>query len=528
MATKKQSRINTRVAAAPQYFTQPGAPEQELLAPAPEVPAQPAAAYGGGGSQRSSEGNSGTPTASPNITPGLPSLSADAATPGAGLSTTYSAEDTTAGLRGGADTLDKIATVGIPLSIAMRDRSLYGAAGMAKTLSKGLGIAADINNEDYGKAMVGAASFMPGPIGMAAGLGRMGYDAYQGYKTGSSTGGGMSNMGANYGTGEFDTGRVMQNAVFGSGGPFGTTLADVPAANPMQRDPATRGEQEYRATSSPVYSPRVSEPTSLGPIGGGGKPGESAMGGSGGYSGYDFADGGLIDQPVGLSMSGYADGGEVSNGPLLAMGFAGGGRVAGMGNPGGDMTPQMIEMKVNQMARNPQFQQGVMQAIQPLMQSGELTPQEVTVMSQIAMASMQNPKLYPQLRQFVAQQGMAPLPPAYDPTVIMKILAVTRALEQSGGGMAAPRQGQPTPAGQVPPTSQAQMQNPTGAPDGGFLQGPGTGRSDSIGTQNLSNGSPVKVSNGEYVIPEHVVRAKGRDHFDALLRRYSEVPKSEA
>jgi hypothetical protein len=72
------------------------------------------------------------------------------------------------------------------------------------------------------------------------------------------------------------------------------------------------------------------------------------------------------------------------------------------------------------------------------------------------------------------------------------------------------------------------MVNPTGAPDGGMLQGPGTGRSDSIGTQNMSNGGPVKVSNGEYVIPEHVVRAKGRDFFDALLRRYSEVPKAEA
>jgi hypothetical protein len=149
-------------------------------------------------------------------------------------------------------------------------------------------------------------------------------------------------------------------------------------------------------------------------------------------------------------------------------------------------------------------------------------------MGQIAMASMQNPKLYPQLRQFVAAQGMSPLPPSYDPMTIIKILSVTRALEQSGGGMAQPGQGQPTPAGQIPPTSQAQMVNPTGGPDGGMLQGPGTGRSDSIGTQNLSTGGPVKVSNGEYVIPEHVVRAKGRDFFDALLRRYSEVPKAEA
>jgi len=61
--------------------------------------------------------------------------------------------------------------------------------------------------------------------------------------------------------------------------------------------------------------------------------------------------------------------------------------------------------------------------------------------------------------------------------------------------------------------------------NGGFLQGPGTGRSDSIGTINESSGQPVKVANGEYVIPKHVVDAKGRDFFDSLLRRYSEVPK---
>jgi len=241
----------------------------------------------------------------------------------------------------------------------------------------------------------------------------------------------------------------------------------------------------------------------------------------------------MISQPVGLSMSGYADGGEVGGGPLLAMGFANGGPTGGPGGMsrpgmGPDTSPQMIEMRVNQMARNPQFRQKIMETMQPLMQSGELTPQEITVMGQIATASMQNPKLYPQLRQFVAAQGMSPLPPSYDPMTIIKILSVTRALEQSGGGMAQPGQGQPTPAGQIPPTSQAQMVNPTGGPDGGMLQGPGTGRSDSIGTQNLSTGGPVKVSNGEYVIPEHVVRAKGRDFFDALLRRYSEVPKSEA
>lgn len=302
------------------------------------------------------------------------------------------------------------------------------------------------------------------------------------------------------------------------------------------------------ATTTPVSSGEVTT-TELGPLGetpsgGGGHTsdrsfgmglghGEAGVGGvtTGGYgSDASAANGGLatgtgFESPVGLSIPGYADGGPVMpNGPLLAMGFAGGGQIAGMGNPGGDVSPDMINMRVNQMLRNPQFTQMVQQQMQPLMQSGELTPQEVQVMGQIAEASLQNPKLYPQLRQFVAQQGMTPLPPSFDPTVITKILAISRALAQAGGGMSQP--GQATPPGQIPPTDQAQMQNPTGMANGGLLQGPGTGRSDSIGTVNESTGQPVKVATGEYVIPEHVVRAKGRDFFDALLRRYASVPKA--
>ena len=300
------------------------------------------------------------------------------------------------------------------------------------------------------------------------------------------------------------------------------------------------------ATTTPVYSGEVTT-TELGPLGetpsggGGGEgrdpgrgvgaPGSGDMGPAGDSPGsFGAANGGLatgtgFESPVGLSVPGYADGGPMMpNGPLLAMGFAGGGQVAGMGNPGGDVSPDMINMRVNQMLRNPQFTQMVQQQMQPLMQSGELTPQEVQVMGQIAEASLQNPKLYPQLRQFVAQQGMTPLPPSFDPTVITKILAISRALAQAGGGMSQP--GQATPPGQIPPTDQAQMQNPTGMANGGLLQGPGTGRSDSIGTVNESTGQPVKVATGEYVIPEHVVRAKGRDFFDALLRRYASVPKA--
>ena len=209
----------------------------------------------------------------------------------------------------------------------------------------------------------------------------------------------------------------------------------------------------------------------------------------------------------------YMDGGSVQGGPMLAMGYAEGGM---MGQMGGKPTPAVVNKQVDAMLRDPRARQTLLARPQQLMASGELTPDEVTTMGRVAEAALYSPELYPQLRQFVAQQGMSPLPAAFDPSVIMRIMAIARALQQA------------TPPGQVPSTDQAQMQRPVpGEGNGGYLQGPGTGRSDSIGTVNETTGEPVKVANGEYVIPAHVVRAKGREFFDNLLRRYSDVPKGE-
>jgi hypothetical protein len=220
----------------------------------------------------------------------------------------------------------------------------------------------------------------------------------------------------------------------------------------------------------------------------------------------------MIGDMPGLTKR-YNNGGMVSGGPMLAMGYADGGMLGQMGSK---PTPAIVNKQVDAMLRDPRARQSLLARPQQLMASGELTPDEVTTMARVAEASLYNPELYPQLRQFVAQQGMTPLPAAFDPSVIMRIMAIARALQTA------------TPPGQVPNTAQAQMQPPVaGMKNGGYLQGPGTGRSDSIGTVNETTGEPVKVANGEYVIPAHVVRAKGREFFDNLLRRYSDVPKGE-
>lgn len=55
---------------------------------------------------------------------------------------------------------------------------------------------------------------------------------------------------------------------------------------------------------------------------------------------------------------------------------------------------------------------------------------------------------------------------------------------------------------------------------GGRVTGPGTGTSDSVPATNTSTGQAIKLSNGEYVVPASVVKAKGTEFFDRLVRQH--------
>jgi hypothetical protein len=56
--------------------------------------------------------------------------------------------------------------------------------------------------------------------------------------------------------------------------------------------------------------------------------------------------------------------------------------------------------------------------------------------------------------------------------------------------------------------------------EGGKIAGPGTGTSDQVTAVNRDNGQPIRLSNGEYIIPADVVKAKGVEFFDKLKQKY--------
>lgn len=210
----------------------------------------------------------------------------------------------------------------------------------------------------------------------------------------------------------------------------------------------------------------------------------------------------------------YAEGGMVGAGGMPV-------RPSGVGKPQERLSPQAIEMQLQDfMRKQPQEVARIQQAIMAGFQAGEITPEELNMAGQLAMTALQNPEMYTYIRQYAIQQGMATeedLSPEYDQGLIFVLLLAIRAVQgstQQGTGGA--------PMGGAPMGNQPMMSMASGgyvhmgdhAARGGKVSGPGTGTSDSI---------PIRVSAGEYVIPAKVVQAKGKDFFDALLKKYQDA-----
>jgi hypothetical protein len=218
----------------------------------------------------------------------------------------------------------------------------------------------------------------------------------------------------------------------------------------------------------------------------------------------------------------YAQGGMVGQNGMPV-------QPAGMRTAGNQqrMTPQILEMHLQDfMRKQPQQVQQIQKAIMAGLQSGEITQEELNKAGQLAMTALQNPDMYPYIRNFAIQQGMATeqdLSPQYDEGLIFVLILAIRAAEAGGLSMAGGGGAPMSDMGATPPMSNNPVMGMAGggmvqvgsnAKHGGAVRGPGTGTSDSI---------PIRVSHGEYVIPAHVVQMKGKEFFDSLLQKYQKT-----
>lgn len=208
----------------------------------------------------------------------------------------------------------------------------------------------------------------------------------------------------------------------------------------------------------------------------------------------------------------YADGGMVPPAPAAPPttqpGLAP--QQPGMMPPGGAapnqrMSLQQLQQEAQKFAQaNPQAVQAIREALMEGVQDGDVTPQQITMLVQMAVAAAQNPELYPRLRQMAIQQGLADeddLPMQYDQGIIFSLIVAGTAMQGATASPGAPMA--PAPQGATPMMKDgghiAMTRSPTGD---------NTGRADDI---------PIRVSGGEYVIPKHVVERKGTEFFDKLI-----------
>ena len=171
---------------------------------------------------------------------------------------------------------------------------------------------------------------------------------------------------------------------------------------------------------------------------------------------------------------------------------------------GQQVNPQQMQAEAQRFVQqNPQQMQQIQMGIQQALQQGDLTLQQLNMMVQMAMAALQNPSLYPQLRRAAIQQGLATeadLSPQFDPGLLYVLIIVGQAMQ----GQVAPGLPGGTPMGGQPmPSMKMGGALPTKSP-------------------NPDGGIPIKAHEGEYVIPAEVVREKGTDFFDSLVKKYRE------
>ena len=199
----------------------------------------------------------------------------------------------------------------------------------------------------------------------------------------------------------------------------------------------------------------------------------------------------------------------------------------------GPRSGQALDMEVSQtMKNNPEVLARIRAGIEAGLQTGELSIEELNMAVELAKVVLQNPAMYPQIRQFAIQKGLATeqdLPVEYDEGLIIALITVGKAME-------ADIQFQPVQqmkdGGQLEEIPQGNMglaklpesvRNKMGyLQDGGVLKGPA----------HSDGGIPVKVAGvnnaemegGEYVIPKKVVMAKGTEFFDRMLANYEDKP----
>jgi hypothetical protein len=189
----------------------------------------------------------------------------------------------------------------------------------------------------------------------------------------------------------------------------------------------------------------------------------------------------------------------------------------------GGMGPQQMEMEARRFVQqNPQQVAEIREAIEEALADGDITMDQVQLLTNMAKVALQNPEMYPALKQSIVARGVLgedELPPEFDQGTMFVLLLIGQIIQAPAqGGMQSPT---------LPGAAEATGGAPSPATAPGSAQ-PGMMPSMAAGgplppkSMKPDGSIPINAHEGEYVIPSNVVRAKGTEFFDKLVQSYTQ------
>lgn len=212
-----------------------------------------------------------------------------------------------------------------------------------------------------------------------------------------------------------------------------------------------------------------------------------------------FAEGGLMTEQGTALRPGerMPPPGQMSEQPDMALGNSG-------------LTDSQMTADINRLGNDRQLMQKIRAILEQAVNSGEVSPQELNMIVQLAKMALNDPSTYPQIRSFAIQNGLATeeeLPQKYDQGLVYVLLLAGKAMQKQLGG-----------GGSAPTGVQAQATAESSMPDAGELpsynKGGPTGKKAHLAV----------VHADEYVIPKDVVMHYGTKFLEGLVEKARTPP----
>lgn len=185
--------------------------------------------------------------------------------------------------------------------------------------------------------------------------------------------------------------------------------------------------------------------------------------------------------------------------------------LSGPNTAAGGMGPQQMEMEARRFVQqNPQQVAEIREAIEEALADGDITMDQVQILTNMAKVALQNPEMYEPLKQSVVARGILEddeLPPTYDQGTLFVLLLIGQIMQAP-----ATQPGMQAAGGNMPPAAPGSAQIPS-MEKGGALPSK---------SENGDGSIIIKAHEDEYVIPAKVVRAKGTEFFDKLVQNYAD------